>query len=52
VRKFVTYTGGDGRIITAFQVSFEDQADECLADAQTVLTTLRSVSVSQATPEP
>ena len=52
VRKFVTYTGGDGRIITAFQVSFEDAADECLADTLTVLTTLQSVPVSQATPEP
>lgn len=52
VRKFVTYTGGDRRIITAFQVSFEDEADECLADAQTVLTTLQSVPVSRATPEP
>jgi hypothetical protein len=52
VRKFVTYTGGDGRIITAFQVSFEEGADECLADALTVLTTLRSISFSEATPEP
>lgn len=52
VKKFVTYTGGDGKIITGFEVSFDDQADECLADAETVLTTLRSVPVSQATPEP
>lgn len=52
VKKFVTYTGGDGKIITAFQVSFEEQADECLTDAQTVLTTLRSVPASQATPTP
>jgi hypothetical protein len=52
VRKFVTYTGGDGRVITAFQVSFEEGADECLKNAVTVLTTLRSVPVSQATPEP
>lgn len=52
VKKFVTYTGGDGRIITAFQVSFEEQADECLADAQTVLTTLQSVPSFQATPTP
>jgi len=52
VKKFVTYTGGDGKIVTAFQVSFEEQADECLADAQTVLTTLRSVPASQATPTP
>jgi hypothetical protein len=52
IRKFVTYTGGDGRIITGFQVSFEEQAEECLDDALTVLSTLRSVPVSQATPQP
>ena len=52
VKKFVTYTGGDGRIITGFEVSFEEQSDECIADAVTVLSTLRSVPVSQATPEP
>lgn len=52
VKKFVTYTGGDGRIITAFQVSFEEQTDACLADAQTVLTTLRSVPAFLATPTP
>jgi len=50
--KFVTYTGGDGRIITAFEVSFGEQLDECLADAVTVLSTLTSVPVSQATPQP
>jgi hypothetical protein len=52
VKKFVTYTGGDGKIFTAFQVSFEEQADQCLADAETVLTTLRSVPSFQATPTP
>jgi hypothetical protein len=52
VKKFVTYTGGDGKIITGFQVSFEEKVDECLADAVTVLSTLKSVPVSQATPEP
>ncbi len=52
VLKFVTYTGGDGTIITGFQVSFEELADECLLDAETVLATLRSVPVSQATPQP
>jgi hypothetical protein len=52
VKKFVTYTGGDGTVITAFEVSFQDQADACLVDAVTVLTTLRSVPVSQATPQP
>lgn len=50
--KFVTYTGGDGTIITAFQVSFEELADECLLDAETVIATLRSVPVSQATAQP
>ena len=52
VKKFVTYTGGDGRIITGFEVSFEEQSDKCIADAVTVLSTLRSVPISQATPEP
>jgi hypothetical protein len=51
VKKFVTYTGGDGTIITAFEVVFEQQADECLADAEEVITTLRSVPASLATPE-
>jgi len=50
--KFVTYTGGDGTIITGFQVTFEDQVDECLADTVTVISTLTSVPVSQATPQP
>jgi len=53
VRKFVTYTGGDGNIITAFEVSFDpESADACIADAVTVLTTLRSVPASRATPTP
>jgi hypothetical protein len=52
VLKFVTYTGGDGTIITGFEVIFDEQADQCLADAVTVLSTLTSVPVSQATPQP
>jgi len=52
VLKFVTYTGGDGTIITGFEARFEDQADECLADAVKVLSTLTSVPASQATPTP
>ena len=52
VRKFVTFTGGDGRIITAFEVSFQEQGDACLADAAAVLSTLESVPVSRATPVP
>ena len=51
VKKFVTYTGGDGTILTAFEVVFEEQADKCLADAEEVITTLRSVPASLATPE-
>jgi hypothetical protein len=52
VLKFVTYTGGDGRIITGFEVTFDEQVDDCLAEAVTVLSTLTSVPVSQATPQP
>jgi hypothetical protein len=52
VLKFVTYTGGDGTVITGFEVRFEDQADECLADAVKILSTLTSVPTSQATPTP
>jgi hypothetical protein len=50
VKKFVTYTGGDGNIITAFEVSFVEANEACIADAVIVLTTLRSVPTSQATP--
>lgn len=50
VLKFITYTGGDGTIITGFQVDFAEQPDECRADAVAVLATLTSVPVSQATP--
>lgn len=50
VLKFVTYTGGDGTVITGFQVDFTEQADQCLADAVTILSTLTSVPASQATP--
>jgi hypothetical protein len=52
VLKFVTYTGGDGTIITGFEVTFEEQVDECLRETVAVLSTLTSVPVSQATPQP
>ena len=52
VKKFVTFTGGDGTIITAFAVSFDEESEACLQDAVTVLVTLKSVPVSQATPAP
>jgi hypothetical protein len=50
--KFVTYTGGDGTIITGFQVNFEEQVNECRAAAFAVISTLTSVPTSQATPTP
>ena len=50
VLKFVTYTGGNGTIVTGFQVDFEEQADECRAYAFAVISTLTSVPTSQATP--
>lgn len=50
VKKFVTYTGGDGNIITAFEVSFVEESEACLADAVTVLSTLRSIPAARATP--
>lgn len=52
VLKFVTYTGGNGTIITGFQVNFEEQANECRAYAFAVISTLTSVPASQATPTP
>jgi hypothetical protein len=50
VKKFVTFTGGDESIITAFEVSFTEESDACLADAVKVLSTLRSIPASRATP--
>lgn len=52
VKKFVTYTGGDGTVITGFVVDFSEDVDTCLAAAVGVLSTLTSVPVSRATPEP
>ena len=50
IKQFVNYSGGDGNIYTAFGVTFQDQSDQCLTDAESVLAELRSVAVSQATP--
>jgi len=52
VKKFVTYTGGNGTIITGFEVSFKDQVDECIAAAEAVIKTLQAIPSSRATPEP
>lgn len=52
VKKFVTYTGGDGTVITGFLVDSVEALDKCVADAVNVISTLISVPVSQATPQP
>jgi hypothetical protein len=49
-RQSVSYTGGDGRILTAFQVSLDERPDQCLLEAETVFGTLTSVPVAAATP--
>jgi hypothetical protein len=51
-RQFVTYLGGDQNIFTGFEVSFKEEADLCITDAESVLGTLTSVQTSQATPIP
>ncbi len=48
--KFVSYAGGQGRIFTSFEVSFRDQVEACLQLAETVLGSLRSVPLGEATP--
>jgi hypothetical protein len=50
VRQSVTYTGGDGRILTAFQVTLDERPDQCLQEAELVLGTLTSLRISEATP--
>src|SRR5258706_1206611 len=54
VKKFVTYTGGDKTIITAFEVSFQDQADTCITDAVAEVSTLQYTpfSLNHAPPPP
>lgn len=55
--KFVAYVGGDKRLLTGFQVSFQDQREQCLLDAEAILSTLRSFVAEPTitptfTPEP
>ncbi len=57
VVKFVAYVGGDKRLLTGFQVSFQDQKEQCLQDAETLLASLRSFAAEPTitptfTPEP
>jgi hypothetical protein len=44
VVKFVTYVGGNQHVLTGFQVTFNDQKDKCLQDAEAIFGTLRSFS--------
>ena len=48
----VVYAGGNGVIFTAFEVSFVEAAEPCVAAAEAVLGTLRAVPLSEATPVP
>jgi hypothetical protein len=55
--KFVAYVGGDKRLLTGFQVSFEEQKEQCLQDAEVIFATLRSFAAQPSatpslTPEP
>lgn len=52
VRQFVTYLGGDANIYTGFEVTFDQEADLCLKEAEVVLGTLTSIPISRATPAP
>lgn len=52
VLKYVNYYGGRGKqALTVFMVSFEEQPETCLADAEKVLATLQFIAVTP-TPEP
>jgi hypothetical protein len=42
--KFVSYVGGDRHVLTGFQVSFNDQKEQCLQEAEAIFGTLRSLS--------
>jgi len=50
--QFVNYFGRSGNIVTGFQVSFLEQMDACLADAETIFATLTSVPAATPTPSP
>ena len=52
VKKFVTFTGGDGTVVTGFVLDFVEDPETCIAAAIGVLSTLTSVPVSRATPAP
>lgn len=52
VLKFAAYYGGiPGELYTGFQVSFEEQSETCIQEAETVLASLRALPRSFATPD-
>jgi len=40
--RYVNYIGGDGVILAGFRVSFGEQVEPCIGEAETILSTLRS----------
>jgi hypothetical protein len=44
------YVGTPGELYTGFQVSFQEQTEVCIQDAEAVLASLRSMPQDQATP--
>ena len=52
VRQSVTYLGGDTNIYTGFEVTFAENANLSLQQAEVVLATFTSVKLTQATPDP
>ncbi len=48
--KFVNYFGRAGGVVTGFQVSFLEQMETCLADAEAVFATLTSAPAATPTP--
>ncbi len=51
VLKFVAYVGGDSKVMTGFQVSFVDNPEGCIADAEKLLLSFRPiVATPTATP--
>lgn len=49
--QFVTFIGGDGNILTSFQVTFKGNGQECLNQSEIVIASLRSFA-SIPTPTP
>lgn len=51
-QQFMTFVGGDGSIVTGFELSFQEDPQECLGQAEAVLATLVSIPGFEATVVP